>query len=434
MLHYGPFKGIENAWDDDDFARFIAHIVGNGIYPNPSTNLQVMQNENMTVAIKPGAAWINGRLLFSDADLVLDIDNADGVLKRIDRVVIQVNYSERKMDIKVKKGTFASSPVAPSLQRNADYYELALADILINNGILEITQSMITDTRLNTELCGVSAGALQQVDTTTIFNQYQSFFNNWTADKQADFEAWLATLEDILDENVAANLTSQILALQQQVTQHLAHYASKTEYGHVKVGAGISVSNGIISVSEMTASNVATSIGSNVQTELNNLKSDTDNKILSVRDAIVSRGGTVTHVGEVPTASELVNGVSSIPNRLEPGTNYIFTNNASKIVASRTFAIVKEITINTPGTVRVRFNMQSIDADTTVRGQIHINGIPRGILRTAGSTLQIFTEDFTIQANDKIQLYGMYVSGSNLSFRNYVFEIGTSLNVTNTLT
>lgn len=225
MLHYGPFKGIENAWDDEDFARFIAHLVGTGIYPNPSTNLQVMQNVNMTVVVKPGAAWIKGRLLFSDGDIELKLDNADGVLKRIDRVVIRVNYAERKIDIVVKKGSFASSPVAPVLQRDADYYELALADVLINNGAVEITQVHITDTRLNKELCGIAEGLIKQVDTTTIFNQYQAWyeqfteqkatdFDVWQAQEKVEFEDWVASLKNILDGDVAANLTNRIITLE----------------------------------------------------------------------------------------------------------------------------------------------------------------------------------------------------------------------------
>ncbi|AYC29642.1 hypothetical protein [Paenisporosarcina cavernae] len=54
--------------------------------------------------------------------------------------------------------------------------------------------------------------------------------------------------------------------------------------------------------------------------ELDTLKSDTDNKVLSVRDAIVGKGGTVTQVGEVPTASELVEGVSGLPTANRTGT------------------------------------------------------------------------------------------------------------------
>lgn len=103
-----------------------------------------------------------------------------------------------------------------------------------------------------------------------------------------------------------------LVQLENEVTEHLAEKASKTEYGHVQIGDGINVTDGIISVAKMTASNVSTTGGSNVQSELDILKSDTDNKVLSVRDAIVSKGGTVTQMGDVPTAIELVEGVESI--------------------------------------------------------------------------------------------------------------------------
>lgn len=220
MLHYGPFKGIENAWDDDDFARFLAHLVGNGVYPNPSTGLQVIQNENMTVVVKPGAAWINGRFLYSDGDIVLNFDNADGVLKRIDRVILRLNHVERKIEIAIKKGTFASSPVAPTLQRDADYHELALADVFINAGATSITQANITDQRLNTDVCGIVHGTVDQVDTTTIFNQYKSWFDTFTVEQKQEFDAWFATVQNVLNGDVAGNLLNLITANTASINTH----------------------------------------------------------------------------------------------------------------------------------------------------------------------------------------------------------------------
>lgn len=62
------------------------------------------------------------------------------------------------------------------LQRDADAYEIAIADVYVRAGVISVMQSNITDTRLNSELCGIVHGTIKQVDTTEIFRQYKLGF------------------------------------------------------------------------------------------------------------------------------------------------------------------------------------------------------------------------------------------------------------------
>lgn len=168
----------------DFWARFLGSFIGNGVYPNPSTNLQVIANGDMTVTVKAGKAWVNGVFYENTEDKVITLDVADGVLKRIDRIVVSDITLERDTYSKVKKGSFASTPAAPVLQRDADAYELGLADIYIVNGAASISQANITDLRLNSAYCGIVHGLFDQLDTTTLFNQYQA----WISEKQSQFD------------------------------------------------------------------------------------------------------------------------------------------------------------------------------------------------------------------------------------------------------
>lgn len=213
--------GNDRVYDAKFFADYFASFIGNGIFANPSTNLQVMAFQNMTTVVKPGKGWINGWILFNDSDYQLVHDGADGSLKRIDRIVLRLDHIAREITINIKKGTNASSPVAPTLTRGIDVYELALADVLISNGVTSISQANITDTRSNNALCGYVAGVVQQLDTTTIFNQmlaalqdnqqeYDDDFLTWSTDKRDEFDDWFQDIQDILDANVAGNLQNQI--------------------------------------------------------------------------------------------------------------------------------------------------------------------------------------------------------------------------------
>jgi hypothetical protein len=225
--------GGDRRYKADFFASYFASFIANGVFPNPSTGMQVIAGSGMSVNVKAGKAWINGYYMINDSDYNLQLDVADGVLKRIDRIVLRLDFLTRMIVPVVKKGTFATSPAAPSLQRDADAYEIALADVAVNNGAISISQANITDLRLNSALCGIVHGTVDQVDTTTIFNQYQSWFNNitssvegeidaWQDVQQQEFDTWFQSIQGILDGDVAANLAERISSLEQGFAAHTA--------------------------------------------------------------------------------------------------------------------------------------------------------------------------------------------------------------------
>lgn len=205
--------GGDRKYTADRFAEYFASFIGNGIFPNPSSNLQVIANDNMTVTVRAGKAWINGYCLISDDDYMLSLDVADGVMKRIDRVVVRYDIAGREIKLQVKKGAFSSTPSPIPLQRDADAYELALADIYIGNGAISVTQNDITDLRLDDTVCGIVHGTVEQVDITTLFNQYTEGFALKQQEFEEQFNSWIRDLQDVLDENTAGNLYNMIANL-----------------------------------------------------------------------------------------------------------------------------------------------------------------------------------------------------------------------------
>ena len=61
----------------------------------------------------------------------------------------------RNIQIAVVSGTPAGTPVAPSLTRTSDIYELGIADVLVPTAATSIIANNIIDTRLDTNLCGL---------------------------------------------------------------------------------------------------------------------------------------------------------------------------------------------------------------------------------------------------------------------------------------
>lgn len=230
----------------EEWAEYFASFIGNGVFPVPSTSLQVVAGSGMAVAVKTGKAWINGYFYYNTSDLPVTLATADGVLNRIDRIVVRWDLTERKISVAVKSSAPATSPVAPALQRDADAYELCLADVLVGAGVTAISQANITDRRLDGSLCGVVAGVVDQIDTDAFNAQLEAWFadykkmsvdefndlvsymeslellgdqqyaaleaymNDFKTDAENDFNAWFATLQNVLDEDTAGHLLNLI--------------------------------------------------------------------------------------------------------------------------------------------------------------------------------------------------------------------------------
>ena len=179
----------DRTYNAEDMTSYLDLLVGNGVFPNPSTQLQVRASSGMNVVVGAGSGWINGHKMVNTADMIVSVDASDVLLNRIDRVIFYVDFNSRNMGIAVKKGSVAQNPVAPALQRDTARYEMSLAEIQINKQITEITTAMITDTRGNSNLCGFVQGLIQQVSTTTLFDQWQAAFNEWFEEAKSQFQA-----------------------------------------------------------------------------------------------------------------------------------------------------------------------------------------------------------------------------------------------------
>lgn len=237
----------------EDWASYFGSFIGNGVFPVPSTGLQVVVGSGMQVTVKAGKAWINGYFYNNTSDLSLTLATADGVLNRIDRIVVQWDLTNRIISVKAKSSSYSAFPTAPAVERDADIYELAIADVYVSAGATTITQSNITDRRYNTELCGIVVGVVEQIDPSAITAQFDNFFElyralitdeynayvarvsgyendaaadyetflqsleDYEASARAEFEAWFEGIKNTLSGDIAGQLTLEVEDLQARV-------------------------------------------------------------------------------------------------------------------------------------------------------------------------------------------------------------------------
>lgn len=200
-----PFDAVEvNGKYDreylaDDFARYFRAFISSGTFMQESTNLQVLANGDMTVTMKKGKMMIDGYRYESMQDIIIPISPADGVLDRIDRIAITWSRGDRDIHYTVREGDFSYRPVPPECRRSAEYRDYVVADIYVAANRISITQSAITDQRLNRSVCGV-ATPFADFDTTMIFNQLQAFFQETVASANGTYDQFVKDLEKYLTD------------------------------------------------------------------------------------------------------------------------------------------------------------------------------------------------------------------------------------------
>ncbi len=216
MEKFGFFNSInsDRVYDAEDFALFFKKYFTNGIFNN---GLAVKKNTGMNIIVSSGDANINGYGYCNTDDFVLTCSVGNGNFTRIDNVILRLDLENRTIGLMVVEGNPSSSPIAPSYQRTNVIYDLVLAQITIPAGTSEITQNMIKDTRQNSTLCGIVAGAVKQIDTTDIFSQYDAYFEEAKKELKEKFDAWFKDLNTELSGDVAGNLQAQINTIKENM-------------------------------------------------------------------------------------------------------------------------------------------------------------------------------------------------------------------------
>ena len=104
------------------FAAYFASFIANGVYAEHSNQLQVMSmaTPQMQVSVEKGQGWINGYWYENTDSLQLPVDIADGVLNRIDSVVLRLGFAERDNEIRSEQTISRCMDVISAKQNPSD--------------------------------------------------------------------------------------------------------------------------------------------------------------------------------------------------------------------------------------------------------------------------------------------------------------------------
>lgn len=203
----GFFNSVnkDRLYNAAQIGKYLQYIVSSGVFPYVSTSLQVLANDGMEVEVQAGRAMLDHHYMDNDAPITLKL-TAGGTQDRIDAVIMYVDMTERACGITIKEGTPAAAPVAPAMTRTDVRKEYMLAKVYVTKLATAITQSSITDTRADTTVCGWVTGLIKQVDTSTLFVQWQTAYEEEFAKTQdylaAQQAAWETFFNSVTQDNV----------------------------------------------------------------------------------------------------------------------------------------------------------------------------------------------------------------------------------------
>ena len=166
-------KGGDRKYNAAHWANYFKPLFKSGVF---NGDLQVVANGAMSVTVKAGYAWLIGYGYQNTEPLVIDLEVASGNLNRYDAIKIKLDLSARTITAYADKGGNAASPAKPANTRSDTVFEITIAEVYIAAGTTVITQSMITDTRMDNAKCGWVSGAVDQIDFSQIYAQFNKYF------------------------------------------------------------------------------------------------------------------------------------------------------------------------------------------------------------------------------------------------------------------
>ena len=186
MAEIKSFPNNQNVYVGAEWVMKWLHGRTSGVFGAENNLATSVVPDSMSVEVSDGVGWLSndkgdGIVFWNDSEqssgskLRLTHDVADGVLDRIDRIVVTwetTNYVALPT-ISVLKGTAASNPVPPALTNNNIQRQISLRQQRIPAGSISLSSALGTDERLDPDVCGIVTETIK-IDTSTMHNQFEA--------------------------------------------------------------------------------------------------------------------------------------------------------------------------------------------------------------------------------------------------------------------
>lgn len=306
---YGFFdaKNLDRVYTAEDFNKYLSGLICNGIFDTYGECFRVTSNNNLTVTVGTGKAWIDGHYFMSDTPLVLDLSGY--VRAAVTYVLIGISCDTAENARECKFEYFAVTGGSnPSFIDSETKKFLTLAEIRLSAGATSISQSDITDHRENTSRCGYVKCILGKCKVSEILSKLDSYNKTVT-----ELNERVKALQDRLTEvEEVTGATGVVLAKAGQcgLTAYYALYSD----GSMKItGTGAILNEAFYEWDEITYVSITdgiTKIGDRTFFNCDNIKT-------------VKLPDSVAQIGEYSFASSGLTEITIPTNAVTVG-NYAF--------------------------------------------------------------------------------------------------------------
>ena len=207
-----PLNGV--VYSAEDVATYLCTRTS-GVY-SKETNFAVSITGTRQITVAPGLAWINyddfkGVSVCSREENVLTVPEADNILNRVDRVVLQFDTSENITAIKLKIGTPAVAAQPPDILQNHNQYELGLCTISVPAGSTAVTVADIYDTRADETVCGVMRDGVAGIPAATLIKKLRDEIDKVDSGSfydKTETDALLNALRNQVNKKISSAISS----------------------------------------------------------------------------------------------------------------------------------------------------------------------------------------------------------------------------------
>lgn len=221
----GFFNSIngDRKYSAEEMNRPYKRLISDGIFATPqgtpSTDLQVLSaDDGMNIIVKKGDGLLGEKWFENPSDLAITVASNTSIVPRIDSIIIQMDNTQngRICNVVYREGEPNSNPEPPLINNVENIIEKRVANIRVAPGAVFIGQDLIYDLRGSSE-CPWITSLVQQVDTSALFLQWQTAYENFYNTSQEDFKNWFENLKNLLDESTATRLQAEIDNIKEDV-------------------------------------------------------------------------------------------------------------------------------------------------------------------------------------------------------------------------
>lgn len=216
-VNSGFYNAVNNdrTYSAEDMNRPYKRIVANGVFATPagtaSNDIQVTATSGMVISVAAGEGIFADKWFENPAAILITVPDNTNILGRIDSVIVQIDTTNagRVGNIVYRTGTPASTPTPPAINQTAGKIEYRIANVSVSASATAISNSNITDLR-GSSACPWVTALIQQVDTSTLYEQWQSAYANYYAETTEDFDEYKAARKadwDAFFESLTEELT-----------------------------------------------------------------------------------------------------------------------------------------------------------------------------------------------------------------------------------